>query len=350
MARRSCRSVNKGMVLAAGRWLVVIAALIAALFTVRVAQAHGGEISIGVSCMAPDQARPLSKVCTAVVAYVDGDPVIDAELSLTALREVGDRRAFGPVSFQPGGEAGIYTAVFDYPAYGRWLAKVQVTDPAKGEADLRDEVLPPLPGAIGSRASEARVRIVLDFDARELTNISMRVLHLGAAAAWFGASGLVLAAFLFLRGPERERIMRSLARWFPLLAGSSFVALALTGWYNAVYNVPSRPPGLFDPNLIGRLPFGSAYLMAFLAKMGLTALMVLIAVALAVALRRAYGLSVRSIAGGATATVPSLRRVEQSVVVLSGVNVVLGTFIFVAVVVLGYLHILTHIGGIAGGG
>ncbi len=145
--------------------------------------------------------------------------------------------------------------------------------------------------------------------------------------------------------------MRSLAGWFPWLAGASFVALALTGWYNAVYNVPIRPPGLFDPELMGRLPFGSAYLMAFLAKMSLTALMVLVAGALAITLRRTISEPLRPvIASGATPDALLSRRVRWSVVVLSGLNVLLGTLVFVAVVVLGYLHILTHIGGLSGAG
>lgn len=348
MGRQSCSSGRKGVLPAVGRWLVFAGTLVVALTFIGVAQAHGREVNIGVSCLTPDPARPLSKVCTAVVAYVDGDSVSHAKISLSASREDGDRRAFGPIRFQPASEPGVYTAAFDYPAYGKWLAKVEVTEPGEGEADLRDEVLPPLPGATGSPASAARVRIVLDFDGREFTNILIRALHLGAAAIWFAAPALVLVASLFLSGPERERVLRSLAAWFPWIAGVGFVALALTGWYSAVYNVPTRPPGLFDPELIERLPFGSAYLMAFLAKMGLTAAMVFTAGALALALRRAYGLPLRPIAGGAVAAALPLGRVERSVVVLSAVNVLLGVFIFVVVVVLGYLHILTHIGGISG--
>ena len=336
------------MLPAVGRWLVFAGTLVVALTFIGVAQAHGREVNIGVSCLTPDPARPLSKVCTAVVAYVDGDPVSHAKISLSASREDGDRRTFGPAFFQPAGELGVYTAAFDYPAYGKWLAKVEVTEPGEGEADLLDEVLPPLPGATGSPASAARVRIVLDFDAREFTNILMRAVHLGAAAVWFALSVLVLAASLFLSGPERQRVMRSIAGWFPWLAGGSFLVLTLSGWYNAVYNVPARTPGLFDPNLVQRLPFGSAYLMTFLVKMGLTATMVVAAVALALALRRAYGSALRPVAGGAVAAAIPLSRVERWPAILSGLNVALGICVFADVVVLGYLHILTHIGGIYG--
>lgn len=349
MGRQRWPSVSKGAALAVGKWLALVVTVVAALPPGRVVQAHGREVNIGVSCMTPDPARPLSKVCTAVVAYVDGDPVTDATLSLTASREDGDRRAFGPVSFQPAGGAGVYTAAFEYPAYGKWLARVQVTEPGEGQVELREEVLPPLPGSIGAPAAAARVRIVLDFDARELTNILVRAVHLGAAAVWFAVSVLVLASSLFLAGPERGRVLRSLARWFPWVTGGSFLLLALTGWYSAVYNVPARPPGLFDPDLIGSLPFGSAYLTAFLAKMGLAAGMVFTAAALAFEMRRAYGLPIPPVAGAAlaAATLPA-RRVERRVVVLSALNVSLGILAFVDVVVLGYLHILTHIGGISG--
>lgn len=332
----------------AGRWLAAFAAFAAALAFTGSAQAHGGDVNIGVSCMAPDPARPLSKVCTAVVVYADGDRVTDAKLSLTASRQEGEQRTVAPVSFQPAGEAGVYTAGFDYPAYGKWLTRLEVTEPGSGQAEIREEILPPLPGTPGAAASSARVRIVLDFDERELTNILVRTLHLGAAASWVALSLLVLAASLLLSGSQRETIMRFAARWFPAAVGGSFALLALTGWYNAVYNVPARPPGLFNPEVIGNLPFGSAYLMAFLAKMGLTGAMILATGALAIALRRAYGSPVRPIAGGAAAAFELMGRVDRPVVALAALNVGLGLFIFIDMVVIGYFHILTHIGGITG--
>jgi hypothetical protein len=332
-----------------GRWLVPSAALVAALITVLVAEGHGREVNIGVSCVALDPARPLSKVCTAVVAYLDGDPVADAKLSLTASREDGARRAFGPVAFQPGGEAGVYTAAFDYPAYGKWLATVRVAEPGEGGADLREEVLPPLPGAINSSATNAaRVRIVLDLDAREVTSVVVRGVHLFAAMAWFALSALVLAASLALSGSQRERHMRSLARIFPWAAGGSLLAVALTGWYNATYNAPTRPPGLFDPASIGRLSFGEAYLFAFLVKMVLSAAILAVSVGLAVALRRAYTPALPPRIAGGAAHALAARGVERLVVGLSVVNIVMGLLVFAVVVVIGYLHILTHIGGLYG--
>jgi len=343
--RRRLRRVRAGGLLRAAALATAVGS---ALVSQTAASAHGGPVNIGVSCMTPNTARPLGKVCTAAVTYGDGDQVIDARLSLTASREDGDRRSFGPVPFQAAGEEGVYTAAFQYPAYGKWLVEIEAVEPGSGSVELREEILPPLPGAIGSGASEARVRIVLDFDSRELANIVVRAVHLGAATAWFAVSALVLAASLFLSGPERERALRSLAAWFPWVAGAAFLVLAGTGSYIAVYNVPARTPGLFDPNLVQRLPFGSAYLMAFAAKMGLTATMVVAAVALALALRRAYGSALRPVAGGAVAAAIPLSRVERWPAILSGLNVALGICVFADVVVLGYLHILTHIGGIYG--
>ncbi len=354
MGRAARCSTAVGVRLRRGKWLAPAATLVAGLISVWVAEGHGREVNVGVSCMAPDPARPLSRVCTAVVAYLDGDPVADAKLSLTASREDGDQRAFGPVAFQPSGEAGVYTAAFVYPAYGKWLAAVQVAEPGEGRADLREEVLPPLPGAINSSAANAaRVRIVLDFDARELTSVVVRGLHLFAAMAWFAVSALVLAASLYLSGRQYEKIMRSLSRVFPWAIGASLLTLALTGWYNAVYNVPTRPPGLLDPGSIDRLPFGESYVFAFLVKMVLAGLILACSAAIALALQRAYVPGVApvaggSLAGGSLALVPRLRRSDRWVVGLSAVNVVFGLLLFIDVVVIGYLHILTHIGGLYG--
>ncbi len=341
---RRLRWVRAGGLLRAAALATAIGS---ALVSPAVTSAHGGPVNIGVSCMTPDTARPLAKVCTAAVTYGDGDQVTDAQLSLTASREGGDRRSFGPIPFQAAGEEGVYTAAFQYPAYGKWLVEIEAVAPGSGRVELREEITPPLPGAIGSGASEARVRIVLDFDTRELANIVVRAVHLGAATAWFAVSALVLAASLFLNGPERERALRSLAAWFPWVAGAAFLVLAGTGSYIAVYNVPARTPGLFDPNLVQRLPYGSAYLMAFAAKMGLTAAIVAGSGAMAIVLRRGFS-PLRPIAGGALATSFPVTRVERWVVGLSLANMALGVFVFIDVVVLGYLHILTHIGGIYG--
>lgn len=342
---RRLRRVRAGGLLRAAALATAVGS---ALVSPTVASAHGGPVNIGVSCMTPDTARPLAKVCTAAVTYGDGHQVTDARLSLTASREDGDRRSFGPVPFQAAGEEGVYTAAFQYPAYGKWLVEIEAVEPGSGRVELREEILPPLPGAVGSEASEARVRIVLDFNSRELANIVVRAVHLGAATAWFAVSVLVLAASLFLSGPQRESALRSLAAWFPWVAGAAFLVLAGTGSYIAVYNVPARTPGLFDPDLLQGLPFGTAYLMVFAAKMGLTAAIVAGSGAMAIALRRGYISPLRPIAGGALATSLPVTRVERWVVGLSLANMALGVFVLIDVVVLGYLHILTHIGGFSG--
>lgn len=51
------------------------------------AQAHGKELNVGVTCIAPDPSRPLNKVCTVTLRYPDGDPVVGAIVQMTAIRE-----------------------------------------------------------------------------------------------------------------------------------------------------------------------------------------------------------------------------------------------------------------------
>lgn len=314
----------------------VAAAFLAHLLTAGPALAHGGSVGIAVACTAPDPARPLARICTAVLRYPDGDPVSDARLQLTAARRGTDPLTLGPVVFSPLADAGAYAATVSFPAYGTWQMRLEVRRPGRGETELVEDLLPPAPGASGEIA--ARLQLTLDLGLLDLRNLAIRIVHLLASAAWFGVVSLVLAMTVLLGPGERARLLGRAARMFPWATGGSLLLVGLSGAANALYNTPARPPGLLDPQALAGLPFGRVYLSLFVVKMGLVLTILVATTALGVALRVAYGAS----AGVASAGKEG--RVRR----LALVNVVLGSAMFAGVVVLGYVHMVAHVGGAAG--
>lgn len=335
------RVVARAVALAIG-----LALLTALLLGGGVAEAHGKEVNIAITCVAPDPSRPLTKVCTALLKYLDGDPVTKADFQLTAFREGRAEEPLGPVKFKPLEEPGLYSATISFPAYGKWRMKFAVNEPDSGEAELVEELLPPAPGA--SPEIRARLQVVFAFGLADARNIALRVAHLLAAVAWFALSALVLAFSYLVPVEERWRLLRRLATAFPWAAGASLLVLGVSGLYSARYNAPTRSPGLFAPEVFERLPFGEAYLVAFLAKMALAAAIVGATVALAVALRRAYRSPLPAVAGAATGAAfgPAAGRWTAW---LAAINLLLGFLALANVVVLGYLHIISHVGAAAGG-
>lgn len=81
-------------------WLALgLALLTALLYWSGRADAHGKEVNIAVTCVAPDPGRPLTKACTASLKYLDGDPVTKANLELTATRQGAAELSLTPVKF-----------------------------------------------------------------------------------------------------------------------------------------------------------------------------------------------------------------------------------------------------------
>ncbi len=323
-----------------------IAACIVMLIAIAPAEAHGKVVNIALTCVAPDPARPLTKVCTAFLKYADGDPVPNARFQMTARREGKAEAILGPVAFRSLDRDGVYSAGVNFPAYGRWRMRFQVLEPGRGEAELVENLLPPVPGT-GSVAP-VQLQVAFKFGLADVRNLTLRILHLLAAAGWFASIVLVLVLF---RVPGPEQRARSLARAaaiFPRAAGGSLLLLTLTGIANAAYNAPTRPPGLLAPALIARLPFGSAYLAAFLTKMVLTLAVLGATVALGFILRQTYGQPAPAIAGGSPEGNGLPASQDRKVTWLAGVNLVLGLLIFASVAVLGYLHVVTHVAAAVG--
>lgn len=323
--------------------LVVTAALSLVWPAGRPAGAHGKLVNIAVTCVTPDPGRPLVKFCTAALRYADGDPARGGTFRLTATREGSDGAALGPVVFAPADEEGIHSATITFPAYGRWRMKFQAIAP-DGTAELVEDLLPPVPGS--SPALAARLQVVLRFGAADVRNIAVRTVHLLAAVSWFALVSLVFVVSMVVPAAYRGRSLHRVARIFPWAGGASLFFLGISGMYLARFNAPSPVPGLFAPSALAKLPFGQAYLVVFMVKMILMLAILGAAIALTLALRRAYASALPPATGAATdsGTVIPHRAVRR----LAVVNIGLGLLVFVSVTILSYLHMIAHVGAAAG--
>lgn len=332
-----------------GRRFLLIAggaALLVGLLAGTTVEAHGNTVNIALTCATPDPARPLIKVCTAFLKYTDGDPVLNALFQMTARREGAAEADVGPVIFQSLDREGVYSATITFPAYGRWRMRFQVREPGSGEAELLDEFLPPLPGV--APEVRARLQVVFTFGLADVRNLAVRVIHFLASALWFALVSLVLVLSLLLTPEQRWRPLRRVAGTFPWAAGGSLTLIASSGIYNALYNVPTRAPGLFAPRVLASLPFGKAYLAAFFVKMGLMLAILVATTLLALALRGVYRQAAPVSGGTAFGSGEFPGNPERAVRRLAALNLLLGLLTFANVVVLGYLHIISHVGGAAG--
>jgi len=328
---------------------VASALLLPALFASN-AGAHGKEVKITLRCSAPDASAPLERLCEATVVYAgDGEPATDAELRLSAVRPGKDGTVSG-VRLSPEGAPGDYAGSVVLPAYGNWLITVEVEKPAEGEVRLEQEVLPP--SGVASPASQVEVRLVQSFDLRDVLNLVFLALHLLGAAGVLAVNGAVVLIGKFVEGPSALRLRRSVVRFFAWGAAASFAVLAMSGAYNALYNSPTRSPGLLEPGRIESLPFGDAYLLAFAVKMALAAAMLAGTALLAVRLREAPAWSVLPVAGGTRIeSLPGelVQGLEAGVAsrgdalpTLGALNLAVGGVILVLVLVMDYLHLLSH--------
>lgn len=307
-------------------------------------RAHGKEVTIAVTCLAPDPARPLTRVCTAFLRYLDGDPVRDARFELMARRVGKAEPALGPIPFSPLNRDGSYSTTVTFPAYGRWRIRFEVREGGTAAAEVEEELLPPAPGT--SPRLEARQRVVLAFGLVDLRNLALRVLHLLAAALWFAAIGVVFVLGRFTAPHERGRSLARMAAPFPWAAGGSLLLVTVTGILNARFNAPGLPPGILAPETIARLPFGKAYLAVFAVKMGLMGVILISTTALALLLRRTSGTV--SPPDSSAASAGDGPGPAQAVVRVAAINLVFGLLTLASVVMLGYMHILSHVAAASG--
>lgn len=319
--------------------LVLALGPVLALARAAPADAHGKEVEIGVVCRAPDPSVPLERRCEATVVFTtDRDPVTDARLVLRAVRPGKAGAGIDGLELASGGRPGRYAVIFTLPAYGTWETTVDVLFPSEGQVQLVQEVLPPS-GAVVSRTEE-RIRLVVGFDARDAANIGALMLHLLGGVGILAANGAVALGAL-LTDERGSRYRRTVLRLFTPVVAGSIALLAATGAYSARYNAPTRAPGLFGPDAIGRLPFGGAYLVVFAAKMIFAVALLAGTFLLARRLRHDTSWLAVPVSGAAVARSDGSTR-------LAAVNLIAGGAVLIVVVVVDYLHLLTHAGAFAG--
>ncbi|MBI2246858.1 MAG: hypothetical protein HYU65_02815 [Armatimonadetes bacterium] len=323
---------------------ILSAGLMLAILAGQRAHAHGKEVNVAVTCITPDPARPLVKLCTASLRYTDGDAASGASLRLIATRDGGSDAPLDPVVFRPTEQAGIYSATITFPAYGRWRMRFQ-SGPGGG-IELVEEILPPIPGSSPELA--ARLQLVLRFGAADVRNLAARGIHLLAAGSWLALVALVLVITAVVPVDHRWRSLHRVARLFPWAGGASLLLLGMSGMYLARFNAPSPAPGLFAPAALAALPFGRAYFVVFLGKMIVMLAMMAAAAALALALRRSYRHPVPAVAGAAGDIAAGAPAAVRWVGRLALLNIGLSLLAFISVTILSYLHMIAHVGAAAG--
>lgn len=332
------------------RWIAALLfALASALVVVARADAHGKEVEFVTTCRAANPSVPLERRCEATVVFTtDRDPVTDARLTLRAERPGKNEPGIDGVEFSAGEPPGHYAATLTLPAYGTWKTTVEVLFPSEGQVQLDQEVLPPSGSA--ATEDETRIRLVVGFEVRDSANILALVLHLLGGVGILAANGAVLVGGLVTN--ERGIWYRqTIVRLFPRLVAGSIAVLAATGAYNARYNAPTRSPGLFRPGGVSDLPFGDPYLAVFAAKMVFAVVLMGGTLLLARRLRHdsAWLAAPVSVATASVAAIrtPDVRGSGVSAR-LAAMNLIAGGAVLVAVVVVDYLHLLTHAGSFVG--
>jgi len=325
----------------ASRFLIPALVALVALVGAGGAAAHDVVVITLSTINTPDPGDPLRKVYEVSARYADeGAPIEGGALELTAEREgLGGR--VGPLQFTPISPPGQFEVEVRYPTYGAWNVRVKVTKGGSGEATFRQEILP----VSGGGGAEPVVRIVLGYSTRDVTNIVVRVVHLGTGAVWLILSAVVLA-FAMIRDPERPRRLASVSGVYAWAGGALLAASILSGVYNSLYSTPLVYPGILKTGVLLDLPFGGDYLVTFLVKMGLVAAGTLGTVYVAYVLRRWFRVPLPLPAGGAIDEREGWSP-EKRLAVAAGIVVAAGVLIMLDVVVLNYLHRLTHLGAFA---
>jgi len=303
-------------------------------------EAHGKVVVLNVTCATLDPGRPLSKRCTALLKYLDGDPVLGAAVRVIAQRPGRNEPPLGPIALDAAGQGGAYAAGVVFPAYGTWSMRFQVRTPGTGEVELRETVLPPVPGAASTL--RAQDRVVLSLGVVDLGNVLLRMVHFLAAVSWFAATAVVWGSSLLGALARRRDMLRTLARGYSRIGGGSFWLMIATGILNAVESTPARSPGVFAPAVIAGLPFGKAYLAAFSVKMALTLAIFATTATLARTLRqteRDRTPAASNVVQDAASADPLGRTAHR----FAGITLLLGLLTFASVVVLAYLHVIVHL-------
>ncbi|MFQ5872878.1 MAG: FixH family protein [Dehalococcoidia bacterium] len=317
----------------------------------RVALAHGKELRMEVSSFAPDPQEPLVRLYRVFVIYAgDGEPVTGARVQLTAERQ-GGGPPMGPIFLEPLNEPGLYAAQLTYSMYGSWdvALKVEEQGEGEGEASFIEELVPAGPTTDIGEVRQRVLELFFRFNWWDVVAIAVRISHSLAAVVWFGLTGVILVAYGFLQPALRAPLYRRLSRVFLPAATLSLAALAASGAYTAIFSAPIKPPGVFDLDVMWRIPFGPHYLGTIAFKALALGTCAILAWRMAQALMSA---SLPVPAGGGTVAMKARdARTNETVAVIRDVhlfrlavaNAMIGVLLAADVALAIYLHYISHL-------
>jgi hypothetical protein len=256
--------------------LTILAAGMVGLIRIDVAEAHGKELTLTVSSLIPDRAEPLRRLYRVHAEYTgDQDLVEGASVVMTGSRREGSVQLGEQQFFELPGEPGVYVAEVVFDRFGEWELEIAVhaaLGQGDGTANLVESVTPVVLSAADqtSLLTEAdRVQRLQVFFAFEwwpdIITIAIRVLHTMSAAIYAGVVGAVLLA-AWIGGTGSRVLTGRIGDNFLLITALSLGGILLSGLYSAAFDAPNAAPGIYEFMDLLALPYGEAYLAAFLLK------------------------------------------------------------------------------------
>lgn len=331
----------------AGLVAVTLAGILALMLSALVSgvTAHGKELAITVDSLVPDREDPLRVLYRVSVVYAgDEDPVQGAEVVINASRP-GSEPTGKPLTLtEVEGSEGLYLGEFVFQRFGEWDMHLDVAATlglGEGSVDFVDEIRPePVDPALeAARQAEAErvasLQLLFGFDWwPDVITVLLRVVHSVAGLAYFIATGLVFVMAWFGIPMRRPGLLADVTRWFLPVTAISLVSLLAAGMYAAAFDAPVAWPGIYDVDSMLSIPYGDAYLVAFVLKIVAFVLLVIMATRMSGSLRS------WSTSAAPDADTGSIARLKRQTLV----NAAIGMFVVADVAVVIYLHYISHLG------
>ncbi len=317
------------------------------------AEAHGKEPTVGVTSLIPNPEQPLLRLYRAHIVYAaDNDQVDGATVMLSAQRKEG-----GPeiTSVQLTGikeQPGVYVGEVEFPRFGSWEVSIRIfaaLGQGQGLTQFVDQIRPAIigPGEEAALLADAeRVRksqVFFQFAWwPDVVNIMVRIVHSVSGMTYFVITGLIL--FMAWAGVPSAwpNLPRNIGRFFLPAVLASLVGLGATGLYSAAFDAPIKSPGIYDIGGMLELPYGEAYLGAFLVKPLAWFAMVFLVFAMHRHLKNYRGAPM--LGGGVIAVYPARPTLALSLKRLATINAGIGLILVADVALVIYLHYLSHLG------
>lgn len=261
------------------RYALILSILVSSLFALTQTNsvaAHGKELTLTVSSLVPDRSEPLRRLYRVHAAYTgDQDLVEGADVVLTGSRREGGEQLDALKLIELPGEPGVYVAEVVFDRFGEWELEIAVEaalNQGDGTANLVESVTPVVLSAADqtSLLTEAdRVQRLQVFFAfkwwPDIATIAIRILHTLSAVTYAAVVGSVLLA-AWIGGTGSRVLTGRVGENFLLLATMSLAGILLSGLYSAAFDAPNAAPGIYEFLDLLALPYGDAYLIAFLLK------------------------------------------------------------------------------------